>query len=61
MVDIEPVMELPMVSLHDMKENPNLEGMPLLQRGQRLSVQPVSPEHFDEVLRMGNATRSDFE
>ena len=61
MVDIEPVMELPMVSLHDMKENPNLEGMPLLQRGQRLSVQPVSPEHFDEVLRMVNANRSDFE
>ena len=40
MVDIEPVCELTMVPLQDMKDNPNLDGMPLLQRGQRLSVQP---------------------
>ena len=32
-----------------MKDNPNLEGMPLLQRGQRLSVQPVTAEQFDEI------------
>ena len=51
MVDIEPVMELNMVSLHDMKENPNLDGMPLLQRGQRLSVQPADASHRDEVWR----------
>ena len=60
MVDIEPVMELNMVSLHDMKENPNLEGMPLLQRGQRLSVQPVDASHFDEVLAMAGVDRSDL-
>jgi len=53
MVDIEPVEELQVVSLHDIKENPNLEGMALVQRGQRLSVQPVSKEHFEEVCRMG--------
>ena len=52
MVDIEPVRELDMVPLQDMKDNPNLEGMPLLQRGQRLSVQPVTEEQFAEVLRM---------
>ena len=52
MVDIEPVCELKMVPLQDMKDNPNLEGMPLLQRGQRLSVQPVTEEQFAEVLRM---------
>ena len=52
MVDIEPVCELDMVPLQDMKDNPNLEGMPLIQRGQRLSVQPVTPEQFAEVLRM---------
>ena len=60
MVDIEPVMELPMVSLHDMKANPKLDGMPLLQRGQRLSVQSVSSEHFDEVLAMANVGRDDL-
>ena len=61
MVDIEPVMELPMVSLHEMKENPNLEGMPLLQRGQRLSIQPVTPQHFEEVLRMAGMSQPDLE
>ena len=61
MVDIEPVMDIGTVSLHDMKENPNLDGMALLQRGQRLSVQPVSAEHFDEVLSMAGVSRSDIE
>ena len=59
MVDIEPVLELNMVSLHEMKENPKLVGMPLLQRGQRLSVQPVETAHFDEVLAMAGVSRDD--
>jgi len=58
MVDLEPLLELEPVSLHEMKENPSLEGMPLLQRGQRLSVQPVSAEHFDEVLNMAGEKRT---
>jgi predicted RNA-binding protein with PUA-like domain len=58
MVDIEPVMELPMVSLHAMKVNEKLEGMPLLRRGQRLSVQPVDEIYFDEVLAMANVDRT---
>ena len=53
MIDIEPVQEMNMVSLVDIKANPNLEEMPLVQRGQRLSVQPVSKQQFDEICRMG--------
>ena len=53
MIDIEPVQEMNMVSLVDIKANPNLEGMPLVQRGQRLSVQPVSKEQYEEICRMG--------
>ena len=53
MIDIEPVREINMVSLGDIKANPNLEGMPLVQRGQRLSVQPVSKEQYEEICRMG--------
>ena len=53
MIDIEPVQEMNMVSLADIKANPNLEGMPLVQRGQRLSVQPVSKEQYEEICRMG--------
>jgi len=54
MVDIEPVATLSTtVDLPDMRANPALEGMALLQRFQRLSVQPVGEEHFAEVCRMG--------
>ena len=54
MVDIEPVEAMEsIVTLPDMKANTALEGMPLLAKGSRLSVQPVSHEHFAEVRRMG--------
>ena len=61
MVDIAPVKELSMVSLDAMKANPALEGMPLLRRGQRLSVQPVNLEHFNEVLSMAGVSPEDLE
>jgi predicted RNA-binding protein with PUA-like domain len=53
MVDIVPVVELEDISLLEIKENPRLEGMPLIQRGQRLSVQPVGEEHFKVICEMG--------
>ena len=53
MVDIEPVSQLEPVGLPDLRANGDLEGMPLLQRGQRLSVQPVSEAHFRIVCAMG--------
>jgi len=61
MVDIAPVKELSLVSLDAMKANPALEGMPLLRRGQRLSVQPVDVEHFNEVLSMAGVSPEDLE
>ena len=54
MIDIEVVQAFTDIAgLPDLKNNPNLQGMPLLQKGQRLSVQPVSADHFAEVCRMG--------
>ena len=53
MVDIEAVQEIEKVSLVDIKANPALDGMPRVQKGQRLSVQPVSKEQFEEICRMG--------
>ena len=53
MVDIEPIMELNPVTLPELRQNGDLEGMPLLMRGQRLSVQPVSAEHFAIVCQIG--------
>jgi len=58
MVDIEPITPLEIIGLPELKANPALEGMPLLARGQRLSVQPVSGEHFGIVCSMGGADSS---
>jgi predicted RNA-binding protein with PUA-like domain len=53
-VDIGFVERFPaIVSLADLRGNPALRGMWVLKRGMRLSVQPVTPEEFDEVVRMG--------
>ena len=60
MVDIEPVSKLESVSLPELRANPALEGMPLLARGQRLSVQPVSLHHFETVCAMGGIDSTNF-
>ena len=53
MVDIEPVISLEPVHLADIRSNLEFEGMPLIRKGQRLSVQPVSAEHFLMICEMG--------
>jgi predicted RNA-binding protein with PUA-like domain len=40
------------VTLEQIKNNPALADMPLVKRS-RLSVQPVSPEEWSEILAMG--------
>jgi predicted RNA-binding protein with PUA-like domain len=53
MVDIAYVATLdPPVTLDDLKKTPGLEKMMVIQRGSRLSVQPVTPEEWDIVLRL---------
>lgn len=52
-VDLRFVARLPrLVSLEELKQDPALEGMLVIQRGQRLSVQPVQPAHFDRVCAL---------
>jgi predicted RNA-binding protein with PUA-like domain len=56
-VDIKPVAALPRpVSLQAIKANPKLKGLELL-RISRLSVVPVSPEHWKILLKMSGAGR----
>jgi predicted RNA-binding protein with PUA-like domain len=43
------------VPLEVLKADKALAGMPVLQKGQRLSVQPVSAEHFTRVLKLAKA------
>ncbi|PSU32903.1 EVE domain-containing protein [Photobacterium lutimaris] len=52
MVDIEYVRHLRLVSLKRMKANPALAEMPLVKRGNRLSIMPVSEEQWREILQM---------
>lgn len=40
------------VTLAAMKQNPALEGMPLLKRGNRLSVMPVTADEFEIIRAM---------
>ena len=47
-----------LVPLARLQALPALKGMPLLQRGQRLSVQPVSPAHFQVVRALARARRA---
>ncbi len=52
-VDIKAVCDMPKaVTRNDCKVNPVLEKMPLVV-STRLSVQPVSPDEWNEICRMG--------
>jgi predicted RNA-binding protein with PUA-like domain len=55
MVDLKFVKEFKKpVTLQDIKENPKLKKMRLVQRGNRLSVMPVEKSEFDEITKMGS-------
>lgn len=52
-VDVEPVAPLrAQVSLDDIRDDPSFAEIALLKRS-RLSVVPVSKEHFDRILKLG--------
>lgn len=54
MVEVEFVKKFPqLISLKELKENPKLKGMKVLQKGSRLSILPVSNEHFKFIEKMG--------
>jgi predicted RNA-binding protein with PUA-like domain len=56
MVDVRGEEALPApVTLAELKANPRLAAMAVVQRGQRLSVQRVREEELAEVLRMARA------
>ncbi len=44
------------VTLKELKAQKSLEDMRVVQRGQRLSIQPVEKKHFDRVCKMGGVT-----
>ncbi|GJQ62990.1 MAG: EVE domain-containing protein [Melioribacteraceae bacterium] len=53
MVDVKFVEKFKRtVSLAEIKENDNLQNMKLVQRGNRLSVMPVTEEEYKEILKL---------
>jgi predicted RNA-binding protein with PUA-like domain len=52
-VDVQGVLEFPgLVSLEQLRQDAKLDGMKLLQKGSRLSVQPVSAAHWKHILKL---------
>ena len=53
LVDVKFVKKLKStITLQQLKANPALEGMLLLRKGNRLSIMPVSEEHWNAILDM---------
>jgi len=53
MVDIRAVKAFPrLITLDELRKVKGLEKMVLLQRGSRLSVQPVRPEEWEMITRL---------
>jgi len=54
MVEIKFVKEFKNpLTLEVIKSNPKLQSMKLIQRGQRLSIQPVTKDEWEKILKMG--------
>ncbi len=41
------------IGLPELKANEDLDGMLVIKKGQRLSIQPVEKQHFDLILKLG--------
>ena len=42
------------VSISEIKTNKKLQKMKLIQRGNRLSISPLTKDEFDEIVKMGS-------
>jgi predicted RNA-binding protein with PUA-like domain len=51
-VDVQLVRKLPLISLAALRAAPSLAELTILQRGNRLSITPVAPAHWNEVMRL---------
>jgi predicted RNA-binding protein with PUA-like domain len=55
MVDVKFVKKFSNpVSINEIKANPKLQKIHLIQRGNRLSVMPLTKDEFDVIVKMGS-------
>ncbi len=52
MLDVQALRKTRLLSLAEMREAPALSSMQVLQRGNRLSITPVTPEEWQAVLAL---------
>jgi predicted RNA-binding protein with PUA-like domain len=51
-VDVKLVRKTRLLSLKEMRENPVLENLKILQRGNRLSITPVDPRDWQTIMAL---------
>ena len=51
-VDVQFIEKTVLIGLPQMRENPKLASMQILQKGNRLSITPVTPAEYKAVLAM---------
>ena len=51
-VDVKLVRKTRLLSLKEMRENPVLENLKILQRGNRLSITPVDPIDWQTIMAL---------
>ena len=49
-VEVQLVKKVELISLAELRRHPQLEGMRVLQRGNRLSITPVDPAEWNYIL-----------
>ena len=52
LVDVKLVRKTRVMPLAEMRDTPSIASMQVLRRGNRLSITPVTPEEWAEVLRL---------
>lgn len=53
MIDVEFIEKFnKLISISELRSYPELDGMLLFQKGQRLSIQPVEKKHFDFIVKL---------
>jgi len=50
LVDVQVTKKIPLVSLAELRERPELAEMVVLKRGNRLSITPVEPKHWKAIV-----------
>ena len=58
-VDVTLREKTPFVALAQLRDDPALDAMALLQRGSRLSITPVTSAHWNHITRMADCKRRD--